>query len=160
MKRTLKLHIAVSPILALWITSMLMALLVAAPSMAGAQSELQVSVSVTNEGGYTVITGIVTDSNHDPVEGARVSIQVNDPSGKTVHMELTYSDENGEFSDRFKMPEDINGECTIFVSASKSGYGVGGNTSSFTAIPEFSGAILALAAPLTFLLKAFKRKTR
>ena len=117
-----RLHLAGRSYLLLWITSMLLISAVVGLPKAYAQDELQVTVSTVNDGEYTIITGVVTDSNHNPVEGAKVSIQVNDPSGKTIHMELTYSDENGEFMDKFKTPEDVNGECTIYVSASKSGY--------------------------------------
>ncbi|MEM2122991.1 MAG: carboxypeptidase-like regulatory domain-containing protein [Candidatus Bathyarchaeia archaeon] len=152
-----KLQSASSLLVILWIASMLLVFLTMNHSSVNAQSELQVTVSATNDGEYTTIMGVVTDSNYNPVEGARVSIQVNDPSGKTIHMELTYSDGNGEFSDRFKMPEDVSGECIIYVTASKSGYEVGGNTASFTAIPEFSEILLALAAPLMFMLKTLKK---
>ncbi|MEM3608260.1 MAG: carboxypeptidase-like regulatory domain-containing protein [Candidatus Bathyarchaeia archaeon] len=157
MKRA-KLYKTSPLIVILWIASMLLIPLAMNTLNANAQDELQVTVSVTSDGEYTTITGVVTDSNHDPVEGARVSIQVNDPSGKTIHMELTYSDENGEYSDKFRMPENVNGECTIYVTASKPGYGVGGNTSSFTAVPEFSEMLLALAAPLVFMLKTLKKR--
>jgi hypothetical protein len=155
---TMNIRSALHPIFILWIACMLLTPLLVVPSKVNAQSELQVTVSAVNDGEYTTITGVVSDPNHNPVEGAKVSIQVNDPSGKTIHMELTYSDENGMFSDKFKMPEDVNGECIIYVAASKPGYGVGVNTSSFTAIPEFSEVLLALAAPLIFALKTLRKK--
>ncbi|MEM3676958.1 MAG: hypothetical protein QW176_02285, partial [Candidatus Bathyarchaeia archaeon] len=87
MKRA-KLYKTSPLIVILWIASMLLIPLAMNTLNANAQDELQVTVSVTSDGEYTTITGVVTDSNHDPVEGARVSIQVNDPSGKTIHMEL------------------------------------------------------------------------
>lgn len=153
-----RLHLAGRSYLLLWVTSMVLISAVVGLPKVYAQDELQVTVSTVNDGEYTIITGVVIDSNHNPVEGAKVSIQVNDPSGKTIHMELTYSDENGGFMDKFKTPEDVKGECTIYVSASKPGYENGSTTSSFTAIPEFSNALLVTAIPLIITLKMLKKR--
>ena len=118
-----------------------------------AQEQLAVTFNVSNDGEYTHVTGTVVDANQEPVEWAEVSIQVDDPSGETIHLELKYTDQNGEFTDSFKTPEEVNGECTIYVSARKTGYENGYAQAAFTAVPEFSVTfIVAIAAILLTLL--------
>jgi hypothetical protein len=123
-----------------------------------AQNQLSVSVQVSNDNEYTVVTGIVRDSNLNPVQAAAVSVQAVDSSGKVVHFELIYTDQNGAFSDRFKTPEGVTGEGNIFVSASKSGYENGATQTAFTIVPEFSTAFLAIVASMAALFLVLRRR--
>jgi hypothetical protein len=109
-----------------------------------AEEPLSIDVQITETGEYTQIEGIVTDSQQTPIEGAAVSIQVEGPSGKTIHVDLSYTDGDGKFWDRFRNPEDINGDCTVSVLTSKTGYGAAMNQVSYTAIPEFSLLLIPL----------------
>lgn len=101
-----------------------------------AQTSLSVTVS-TNQTQYSpaqsvLISGTVRDNLNNPVLGAGVSIQVNGPSGKLVHVLLVYTNEAGSYSDSFILPADsAAGQYTVYVSASKSGYSNGQNQSQF-----------------------------
>lgn len=74
--------------------------------------------------GETVtITGIVLDNQSNPVLGAGVSIQANDPQGNTAHVQLAFSDQAGGFQDSFLLsPNALRGEYQVYVAASKAGY--------------------------------------
>jgi hypothetical protein len=85
-----------------------------------------------------VVYGVVTNPSQQPVEGAQVSIQVDDASGKTIHLALVYTDKDGYYSDQFKMPENVNGGFRVYVSAVKTGFERAIAQSEFTSIPEFS----------------------
>jgi len=119
-----------------------------------AQNQLSISIQISNDSEYTVVTGAVTDFDHNPVEGAAVSVQAVDASGKPVHFELVYSDMNGAFIDRFKTPEGVSGDGNIYISASKPGYENGNAQSAFTVVPEFSTVFAAViaAVSVTFLM--------
>ena len=135
-------------------------IVLSASSLCGviAQNQLSVSVQVSNDNEYTVVTGIVRDSNQNPVQAAAVSVQAVDSSGKVVHFELVYTDQNGAFSDRFKTPEGVTGEGNIFVSASKSGYENGITQTAFTIVPEFSTAFAAIVASMAVAFLVVRRK--
>jgi len=106
------------------------------PSAIG-QTPLSVTVS-TNQTQYSpaqnvLISGMVRDNLNNPVLGAGVSIQVNGPSSKLVHVLLVYTNSAGSYSDSFILPADsVAGQYTVYVSASKSGYANGQNQSQFT----------------------------
>jgi hypothetical protein len=123
-----------------------------------AQNQLSVSIQVSNDSGYTIVTGTVKDASQNPVEGAAVSVQAVDSSGKTVHMELVYTDQNGAFTDKFKAPEGITGEGNIFVSASKPGYENGLAQTAFTAVPEFPTALGAIIASIFAAFLILRRR--
>jgi hypothetical protein len=123
-----------------------------------AQNQLSVSIQVANESGYTVVTGTVTDASHIPVQGAAVSVQAVDSSGKAVHFELVYTDQNGAFTDRFKTPEGVTGEGNIFVSASKPGYENGVAQTAFTAVPEFPTAFAAIITSISVAFLMLRRR--
>ncbi len=143
--------------------SILLALVLAlsAPSLYSvrAQNQLSVSIQVSNDSGYTLVTGIVKDAGQNPVQGAAVSVQAVDSSGKAVHFELFYTDQNGAFTDKFKAPEGVTGEGNIFVSASKPGYDNGLAQTAFTVVPEFPTAFVAIIASIfaTFLILRRRR---
>lgn len=126
-----------------------------------AQDNLTISVLASENDGYTQITGTVTGPDQTPIEGAKVSIQVNNPSGKAAHLEFTYTDQNGQFEDVFKTPDGVNGEYTIYISASKAGYENGSAVTTFTAVPEFTTislvAILSVMIALGILKKRISR---
>ena len=107
---------------------------------------------------FTEIAGTVTDSNQNPISLVKVSIQVDDPSGKTLHVGFTNTDQSGNFIDRFSTPEGLNGECTIYISASKSGYENGTAQGTFIAIPEFSTVFIAIIVPILLALLMLRRK--
>ena len=71
--------------------------------------------------GETVtITGKISDNQSNPIAGATVSIQVNDPP---IHVQLVVSDQSGSYSDQFVLPDTSPpGAYTIYISAGKSGY--------------------------------------
>ena len=71
--------------------------------------------------GETVtITGKVSDNQSNPVAGATVSIQVDDPP---IHVQLVVSDQTGSYTDQFLLPDTSPpGAYTIYISAGKSGY--------------------------------------
>jgi hypothetical protein len=123
-----------------------------------AQNQLSVSVQISNDNGYTVVTGIVTDLANNPVEGAAVSIQAVDASDKAVHFELTYTDKNGAFIDRFKTPEGDSGDGNIYVSASKPGYDNGNAQTAFTPVPEFPAA-LAIITSMSLAVLLLRRRS-
>ena len=125
-----------------------------------AQNQLSISVQISNDSGYTVVTGIVTDLGHNPVEGAAVSVQAVDSSGKAVHFELTYTDKNGAFIDRFKTPEGVSGEGNIYVSASKPGYDNGNAQSAFTVVPEFSTTLTVAIISISLALLMLRRRSK
>jgi hypothetical protein len=138
--------------------------LVIALSMVGlcnvnAQNQLSVSFHVSNESEYTIVAGTVTDPANNPVEGAAVSIQAVDSSGKAVHFELVYSDSNGAFTDKFKTPEGVSGEGNVFVSAGKPGYDNGTAQSAFTAVPEFPTAVAAAVVSISIAMLILRRRS-
>ena len=85
-----------------------------------------------NPGEQVAVEGIVTDRSGNSIEGASISIQVDNPSGSIVHVYQTATDEQGSFNDTFTLPDDApNGVYTIFVSATHLGCH-GASHSTFT----------------------------
>jgi hypothetical protein len=65
-----------------------------------------------------IIQGVVTDSSQNAVNGASVSIQVENPQGSTAHIFQTSTDVQGFFNDTFTLPSDAaDGTYTTSVSA-------------------------------------------
>ena len=124
-----------------------------------AQEQLSISANVSYDDENTEITGTVLDETQTPVEGAKVSIQVDNPDGSPLHFALIYTDTTGSFVDKFKTPEDINGECSVYITASKVGYGTGMNQVTYTAIPEFSMLLVPfIMIALLFLVNAMQKR--
>jgi hypothetical protein len=94
------------------------------------QSTLAITVS-TNKSQYSpgeivTVQGKVTDSQNNPVSGARVAIQVNDPGNNVVHVQLVSSDQSGGYLDTLSLPMNApQGQYATYVSASKPGFGNG-----------------------------------
>ncbi|WP_455368368.1 CFI-box-CTERM domain-containing protein [[Eubacterium] cellulosolvens] len=69
------------------------------------------------------LLGLLTDSSNDPVKNAMISVQVVNPTEEIIHIELVYSDSDGEFIDSFILTPSLDfGIYTIYVTASKAGY--------------------------------------
>jgi hypothetical protein len=105
------------------------------------QTALSITVS-TNKAqflpGETVsISGVVGDNQSNPVFGAGVSIQVNDPRNKVVQVQLVFSDRSGAYVDPLVLRMDsIQGQYSVYASASKSGYSNGQNQTQFTVLTQ------------------------
>jgi len=126
-------------------------------SHAWAQAQLTVTVNVSNNGEQMTVYGFVTNPSKQPVEGAQVSIQVDDVSGKTIHLALIYTDKDGYYLDQFKMPENVNGEFRVYVSAVKTGFERAIAQGEFTSIPEFS-TLTFMFVVVTTLVSLMLRK--
>jgi hypothetical protein len=101
------------------------------------QTALSVTVS-TNKTQYSIgetvaISGTVHDNQNNPIFGAGVSIQVNDPSAKIVHVQIVYTDQSGAYTDQFIIATSSqSGLYTFYVTASKSGYSNAQNHAQFS----------------------------
>ncbi|MEM4246565.1 MAG: carboxypeptidase-like regulatory domain-containing protein [Candidatus Bathyarchaeia archaeon] len=103
-----------------------------------------------------IISGLVTDSSNRAVPSAIVSIQVNDPNGKMIHIAMVISGADGKFVDQFVVSDGLaTGEYKVYVTASKSGYSDTTMQANYTVIPEFQMEdlpALTLIALMTSLL--------
>jgi len=100
---------------------------VSLPHAYAAVEPLYVTVYVdTAASGMNVLVNIrghVTRLNQSAVALASVSIQINDPYESSVHIALVHSDDNGEYSDAFQLPNTRPaGDYAIYVTASKPGF--------------------------------------
>ena len=94
-------------------------------------------------GELATITGQVLDENMQGVPLASVSIQANDPSGNPIHVALVISTTDGGYSDQFTTPTGpVNGVYSVYVTATKPGYGTASGQVVCTIIPEFPEAQL------------------
>jgi hypothetical protein len=103
----------------------------------------QTSISVTTDrsqyvaGSIILIAGKVLDGQSSPVDGATVSIQVDDPQNTPVHVNLAYTDQSGAYSDQFALtPEATQGEYTVFALANKAGLNNTQAQTEFTVISQ------------------------
>ena len=85
--------------------------------------------------GETVaISGKVSDNQSNPVAGASVSLQVNDPP---IDILLVVSDQSGSYTDQFTLSNTSQqGVYTIYISASKAGYTTAQQQLTFTVAPQ------------------------
>jgi len=88
---------------------------------------LYVSVWIGREptqiGETILIEGKVTDDSGSVVPNAQVSIQVNGPTGTSIHIALANTGLDGTYSDRFPLVSGSpSGNYTIYITASKPGY--------------------------------------
>lgn len=122
-----------------------------ATTTTGAQTwALMVSVGTNKQsyaqGDAVEIRGVVRDPFGNLVEGARVSIQVDGPSGGAVKTDLVPTDSTGSFSSGFTLPKDAqSGTYTVYVTASKEGYRDGRGQTSFS-VGESQTPAVAIAA--------------
>jgi len=79
------------------------------------------------------VSGKVQDDQSNPVSGATVSIEVDDPKGP-IYAQSVSSDPSGAYSLSFTLaPSSASGQYTIYVTASKAGYNNGpGAQAKFT----------------------------
>ncbi len=88
------------------------------------QGSLTVTVS-TNQTQYTpgdtvTIFGKVLDNQSNPIVGAAVSIEVNEPP---IYVQLVSSDQSGSYSDQFALSDGFpQGQYTIYVTAHKGNF--------------------------------------
>jgi hypothetical protein len=90
-------------------------------------NKLSVTLSTDKQsydpGEVVMITGRVLDQSMKGVALASVSIQVNDPSGKAIHVGWILSTTDGYYEDQFiAQNNSMNGGYSIYVTASKPGY--------------------------------------
>ena len=90
-----------------------------------AAEQLSVTIS-TDKHSYTPgefirVTGSVLDENLKGVYVASVSIQVNDPTGKVVHINSILTTQEGYFEDDFTAAGSV-GVYTLFATANKPGF--------------------------------------
>jgi len=110
------------------------------------------------------ITGQVLDGSMQGVSLASVSIQANDPLGNPIHVALVISEADGGYSDQFTTPSGpVNGAYSVYVTATKPGYGTASGQIVCTIIPEFPAAnllwiILLLTLVLSLTLGRRKRE--
>ncbi len=108
------------------------------------QDSLTVTVS-TNQTQYTpgdtvTIFGKVVDNQSNPIVGAAVSIEVNEPP---IYVQLVSSDQSGSYSDQFALSDVFpQGQYTIYVTAHK------GN---FTAAQQTQFSVLSQTTSTTAL---------
>ena len=90
--------------------------------LASSQSTLTVTAS-TDRAQYSpaeqvTISGTVRDSQGNPVFGAQVSIQVNDPSNNIANVQSVLTDQTGAYQDQFTLRADTpSGQYTVYVTA-------------------------------------------
>ena len=146
---------------------MAMILLPFAMKPTNAAGQLTVTVSTDKQsyeaGQLITITGQVLDTSLQGVALASVSIQVNDPNGKPIHLASIISSMDGSFTDQFTIPADsFNGSYTVFATASKTGYTDASTQIVLAVVPEFSTSYMAwlIILPIFLaILVARKRKT-
>ncbi|MEM0096416.1 MAG: MG2 domain-containing protein [Candidatus Bathyarchaeia archaeon] len=106
-------------------------------AVASSDGFLKISV-YTNKSTYfagedIAIFGYTSDSLNNPVENARVGIEVRDPNNSTIFLDIVYSNPEGYYTDRFKLREDaLPGTYRVHVSASAAGYASAYNQTIFT----------------------------
>ena len=97
------------------------------PSIGLSQIKMELTLETDKQSyaiGETVfLFGVLTDSSKNPIQNAMASIQVVNPTEEIIHIELIYSDSDGEFIDSFILTPSLDfGIYTIYITASKVGY--------------------------------------
>lgn len=107
------------------------------------------------------ISGQVLDGNMQGVLLARISIQVNDPTGNPIHVALVVSAADGTYADQFTTPSGpVNGAYSVYVTASKPGYETASSQIACTITPEFPIAHMPWLMLLLALLLALTVRRR
>ena len=96
-------------------------------SSAFAQTGMSITVSTDSDmydpGETVTISGVVKDISSIPVPAAMISIQVKDPTGETIFINVQYSSSDGNYTDSFVLANDsLTGNYEVFVAASKPGF--------------------------------------
>jgi hypothetical protein len=123
---------------------------------------LEVTIVLNKEeydkGEIITISGQIQDANGNPVSNAVISIQVNDPDGKMVHIAMKISNQDGEYYDQFIIANNsLNGSYTVFVTGSKSGYSDITRQTNYTVIPEFSKLFFVIFSAFSLMYIINKR---
>ncbi|MEM2226593.1 MAG: MG2 domain-containing protein [Candidatus Bathyarchaeia archaeon] len=109
------------------------------------------------QGEAVEIRGFVKDSFGNLVEGVRISIQVDGPSGGAVQTDLASTDSIGSFRSGFTLPKDAqSGTYTVYVTASKEGYMDGRGQASFSVGESQTPAVTIAALYLSDMGNATK----
>jgi len=101
------------------------------------QPQIEATVE-TDEQSYLIgdtvyLAGTLTGSSGEPIQHGTVSIQVENPAGEIIHIELVYSDTTGKYIDSFVLVSDtVLGAYTVYITASKAGYADGQASTTFT----------------------------
>jgi uncharacterized protein YfaS (alpha-2-macroglobulin family) len=107
-------------------------------------------------GDAVLISGSVLDQSLNGVDLASVSIQVNDPSGNAIHINWILSTTDGNYEDQFiAQDSSMNGGYSIYVTASKPGYGDATAQASCVITPEFQAPHLQWLMLLPVFLSVF-----
>jgi len=89
-----------------------------------------------------LISGRVLDSHNNPVQGATVSLQVNNPQNQPLLVQLEYPDQTGYYADSLILPPSSSaGTYTVFVSASKPGYNNAQAQTTFTVLAQTTTSV-------------------
>jgi len=130
-----------------------------------AAGQLTVTLSTDKQiyeaGQLITITGQVLDTNLQAVALASLSIQVNDPNAKTIHIASIISSVDGSFTDQFTIPVgSSNGSYTVFATASKTGYTDANSQIVYAVVPEFSTSDMAWLIILPIFLAILVTRRR
>jgi hypothetical protein len=121
---------------------LIFALASTAPVFAAQQMFMQASFNPkqTDQGVSVIISGRVFATNNVSLPYAGVSIQVNNPQGTSIYVDIRYTNLAGTFQDSFQIPLDSpGGNYTAFLVADKPGYNTAHLTLTFAyATPDFS----------------------
>ncbi|MGC8848858.1 MAG: MG2 domain-containing protein, partial [Candidatus Bathyarchaeia archaeon] len=119
------------------------------PATKGLKIEFSTDKFSYGPGEKVAVEGIITDESGNSIEGASVSIQVDNPSGSTIHINQTTTDEQGSFNDTFTLPGyALNGVYTVFVSAAYQEYH-GASHSTFVVGESSIPAVTILSLNIT-----------
>jgi hypothetical protein len=83
--------------------------------------------------------GEVQDTSGNPVEGAAIGIEVQDPNNNTIFLDIVFSLSNGTYEDSFRLHENsIVGTHHVYVTATAIGYATARNQTTFS-VEELQG---------------------
>jgi len=113
-----------------WFFYLLLVALVITPNLQSslAAPQLVPTVSINVKGGEkegttnVTITGRITDSFNNAVQGATVSLQLADPGKTSLHTSVTQSKADGSYSEAIIIAKPMSGNYTLYLTASKIGY--------------------------------------
>jgi uncharacterized repeat protein (TIGR01451 family) len=81
------------------------------------------------------ICGNITDTVGDPVQDAKIAIEVKDPRNNTIFLDIVFSSSEGKYEDSFRLDKDTPlGEYHVYVTANAAGYPTTGNQTTFTVL--------------------------
>ncbi len=147
----------------LWLTLTAITILLVLLSMAEIKTyeNLQIQANIekdeydSNE--LIQISGIISYGDGTAVPNAMISIQVVGPNLAVYHIALTYTDGRGEFIDEYYTPEGAPlGIYTVYIKASKVGFGDAQEEIQYSVIPEFPLPTTAILVSMFIILIYYK----